>query len=516
MSLLGIDIGTTGCKALIFNLEGKVLSSAYREYPLLYSKEGWIELDPERVWHNTKEAIKSAVEGAKKDKVKALSLSSLGEAVTPLGKKGETLARSIIGFDLRGRESALWWEKRVGKSSLFKITGMPLNNTYTINKILWWKKKRKEVFKKAKKFLCYEDFAIFRLGLPPTIDYSLAARTMAFDIKEKKWSRKILNLSGIDEDLLPEVKPSGEIVGELPSKVARELSLPAGVKVVTGGHDQPAGALGSGIIKEGIAMDATGTVECVTAAFKKPILNQKMLRYNFCCYPHVVKDMFITLAFNFTGGSLLRWYRDVLGKEEVEEAKRKRKDAYEVIINKARKEPSALFVLPHFTTTGTPYFDPYSRGLILGLGLQTTKSDLIKAILEGITWEIKLNLELLSKAGVKISELRAIGGGAKSSLWLQLKADMYGKKLLSLNTSEAACLGVALLAGVAIGEYNSLEEAVRTTIRVRKVFTPDLGRQKEYQERLKTYLKLYPLVKGLKPLNPRLKSGRKAMSTSLC
>lgn len=496
--LLGIDIGTTGCKAIVFNEEGRMLASSYREYPLSYTVPGWIELDANLVWTKTKDAIKEVSNKvAKKDRIKSLSVSCLGEAVIPIGKNGQVLSGSIVGFDARGKEAVEFFDREIGKKKIFKITGQPLNNTFSINKILWWRDNRKDVFKKAWKFLCYEDFAYFRMGLPPTIDYSLASRTMAFDLHKKDWSETILKTSKINHEMLPTVKPSGEIVGEIPSSVANELGLPQGVVAVTGGHDQPCGALGAGVIKENIAMDATGTVECIAVSFRKPILTEKMLKNNFCCYPHVVKDFYITLAYNFTGGSLLRWFRDNFGQKELELAKKTGKDAYEILIAEAKKEPTDLLILPHFATSGTPYFDPKSTGAILGLSLETEKKDLIKAILEGITWEMKFNLKLLEKAGIKVKELRAIGGGAKSSQWLQLKADMFNKKVLSLNVSEAACSGTAILAGVAIGQFKSINEAVKIFVKSTGIYKPDVKIANIYEKKFQTYAKIYPAIKDI-------------------
>jgi len=279
--------------------------------------------------------------------------------------------------------------------------------------------------------------------------------------------------------------------------VAKELGLPKETLVVTGGHDQPCGALGAGVIKPGITMDAIGTVECITPAFQKPVINRKMLSNRFCCYPHVVPNQYVTVAFNFTGGSLLRWYRDQFGEKEVEIAQKTGQDVYDSLVQKISKEPSSLFILPHFTTTGTPYFDHHSRGAILGLALATTKPEVTKAILEGISYEIRLNIELLAQSGISVQEIRAIGGGAKSDIWLQIKSDLFGRKILSLNVTEAASLGVALLAGWAVGEYKSLEEAVKQTVKIKKTFQPNLKNKRIYDQKFKIYRQIYPLLKDL-------------------
>ena len=505
MSLLGLDIGTSGCKAVIFDLEGNILSRAYREYPLLYPREGWIELDPKLLLNKIEESIKEAtqVSKVKKDPVEAISISCQGEAFVPVDKQGNPLTNIPVSFDTRGKEFSQWWEERLGEEKVMSITGMPINSMFSLNKIMWFKKKYPEVYKKTWKFLCLEDFLIYKWGFPPTIDYSLASRTMAFNILEKKWSDEILSIAGLNKSLLPKTVPSGTSLGEIPSDIASRLSLPTGVIMVTGGHDQPCGALGAGVKEEGIAMDATGTVECIASVFKKPHLHQKMWVNNFACYPYVDSSLYITLAFNFSGGILLRWFRDTLGSEEREKAKREKKDVYSLLIEEAREEPSSLYLLPHFTTTGTPYMDAGSTGVILGLSLNTTKNELIKAILEGISLEMKQNLNLLEEAGIPVYELRAIGGGAKSKKWLQLKANIYKKKIVSLKVSEAACLGAALLAGVGKGKYNSLDEAIKETVKIKESFYPQKEETKIYEEKYQIYKDIYPT---LKDLNQRIKN----------
>ncbi len=497
LSLLGLDIGTTGTKAIVFNLEGDIISQAYREYPLIYPQPGWIELDSVMVWEKVKEAIREAAAGVDTDPIRALSVSTQGEAFVPISKNGEILDNSIVTFDNRATKIAERLGEKLDKMRIFEITGMPLSGVHTLNKVIWLRENKPEVYNNTWKFLCYEDFAFYKMGLAPAIDYSLAARTMAFDVRKKEWSPEMLKIAEVDVSLFPEAKPSGEVVGKLSDSVAYELGLPKGVRAVTGGHDQPCGALGSGVIEESVAMDAMGTVDCITAALNKPVFSKEMLKNNHACYPHVVRDMYITLVFNFTGGSLLRWFRDTLAYEEVEEAKRTGKDVYDIITGKIKDGPSNLYILPHFTMTGTPYMDPDSKGAIMGLTLASDKADIIKAILEGITYEMKLNLEYLEQGGVKVEQLRAIGGGARSEKWLQLKADMFGRPIVSLNISEAACLGTVLLAGTAIGEYSSVSEAVDQVVKIKEIFEPDPEKKRIYDEKFRIYAEIYPTIKDL-------------------
>jgi len=495
MSLAGVDIGTTGTKVTVFDIEGRTLGHAYREYPLNFPRPGWIELDAARVLRDAHDALAEAARKARGDPIRAISVSTLGEAAAPVDKNGRLIDRAIVGFDTRGHEECEKLDDRIGRARLFRRTGAPPNHTFTICKMMWLKRHKPAVFRKTWKFLLFEDLFFHSLGLPPAINYSLAARTMAFDIHKKRWAGEVLEAAGMDSDLFAVPAASGTVIGEIPEKTARVLGLRRGVIAVAGGHDQICGALGSGAIRTGLACDSTGTVECVTVAFDRAMVNDRMLKSNFCCSPHVVPGMYATLAYNFTGGSLLRWFRDVFASEEKTEALKTGRDAYDILLGRAAAEPTGLTVLPHFTTTGTPHFDHDSSGAVLGLRFDTTRAQFIRALLEGVSMEIRMNIELLHEAGVEVRELKAIGGGARSDYWLQLKADVFGRPVTALNVSEASGLGAAMLAGLAAGAYKTPGEAVAATVRPRKRYLPDIKRKQFYNDRLKAYRALYPALK---------------------
>lgn len=497
MSLLGIDIGITGCKAVAFNLQGKILAQAYREYPLLHPHPDWAELDVHLVWRRIQEIIKEVAEQTKSDPIQALSICSQGEAYTPVDRNGNLMANTPICFDNRAETFTHWLDEKLGRERIMQITGQPLSPMFSLSKILWLKKNHPEIYHKTWKFLCYEDLVIYKLGLEPTTDYTIAARTLCFDILKKNWSEEILQLTNIDVHKFPRVVPSGTLVGTIPAPVARELSLPDNVAVVTGGHDHPCGTLGAGVRKESVALESIGTVDCIAVVFKEPRLGNIMLKNGFPCYPHTIPEFYTTLAFNFTGGSLLRWFRDNLGKEEIDMARREGRDVYSVLIEKGGSAISPLFVLPHLTSSGTPYMDIQSAGAILGLSFNTTKGNIIRGILEGIALEMKLNLSILEKAQIPVKEIRAIGGGAKSREWLQMRADIYNTRIVSLNVSEAACLGAAILAGWGAGLFSSVDEAIKSTVREKEVFYPRPEKNELYQKKFEIYQQIYPALKNL-------------------
>ena len=497
MSLLGLDIGSTGCKATIIDYNGGKQNSAYREYTLENPEPGLEELNPGKVWQAVQEVIKESINRYQGEEIMAISISSFGEAAVPIDAKGNILHNSMMYIDKRGEEEIQHLKQRIDEREVFNITGVSLHPMYTLGKLMWLKKHKPAIYKKTWKLLLYADFILYKLGGNPVINYSLAARTMAFDIINKTWSDEILQAADIDKDKLPQPVPSGTKAGKIDEKLARNLGLPQNVLLVAGGHDQPCAALGAGIIKSGIAVDGMGTVECITTALDKPVISDQMAKANLVCSPHVKDDMYVTYAFNFTGGSLLKWYRDNFGYKEKQLAQKQGKDVYDILIDKAVDYPTDIYILPHFAGSGTPYMDTNARGAIIGLTLETEKSEIIKAVLEGITYEMMVNLECLDRAGIEIEELRAVGGGAKSDYWLQLKANMMGKKIVSLNISEAGTAGVAMLAGTAAGIYDSLEDAVDRLVKPKQEFYPDEKQYQKYQDKFEVYKKIYPHVKKI-------------------
>jgi xylulokinase len=497
MSLLGLDIGSTGCKAVAFNAEGQVLASAYREYAEVYPAPGWIELRPEEMWEAILTVLQEVAAQVRHDPPQALSISALGEAFTPLDRHGRPLYNTIVSPDTRAWRQAESWHERLGAWRVFQITGMPLHSSFTLNKIMWMRDERPEVHRQVWKYLLWPDLVFYRLGLEPRLDWSLAGRTMAFDVVNKCWSEEICAAADLSPELFATPIRPGEMVGELSPKAAELTGLPAGCLVVAGGHDQPMNALGAGVIREGMAVDGMGTVECITVAFNAPVLTETMLANNYCCYPHVYDDMYASLAFNYSAGSILRWYRDHFGRWHREQAAARGCDVYDLLLSDLPEGPTGLLLVPYFAGSGTPYLDALSRGALLGLSLHVDEKTFVKGLLEGICYEMRLNIERLAEAGVVIDRLRCTGGGAKSPVWLQLKADILGKPAVTINVTESGCQAGALLGGVAAGVYASAAEAVAQVVRERQVFEPRPDLHARYQEFYALYREVWPTIRDL-------------------
>lgn len=496
MALMGLDVGSTGCKAVVFDAEGNQLARAYREYPEIYPQAGWIELNPAQVWLGVQEVIREAA-AACGQPVQALSVSAMGETFTPVAADGSFLYNSIVSPDNRAVAQANWWQETLGAERVFEITGMPLHPSFTLPKIMWMAQERPEIHRQVWKYLLWPDLIFFKMGLEPRLDYSLAGRTMAFDVVAREWSQEMLQQAGLTSDLFARPIASGEVVGTLRGAAASALSLPDGCLVVAGGHDQPMNALGAGIIREGLAVDGMGTVGCITVAFEQPVLNETMRRLNYCCYPHVVPGLYCTIAFTYSSGSLLRWYRDNFCLAQRQAAEADGCDIYEMILTNLSEEPSGLFTLPYFAGSGTPYLDPLAKGAILGLTLSCDEKTFVKGLLEGICYELNLNISSLAQAGVPIERLRVTGGGSRSPVWLQIKADITGKEVVTLNASEGGCLAGAMLGGVAAGVYDSLTEAASVLVREKEAYTPDPARHARYQELFGLYIRVWPAIRDI-------------------
>lgn len=493
MSVIGLDVGTTGCKAIVFGNDWEILGQGKREYSILTPQTHWAEQDAELIWSLALESIAEAVSRCKSDPLEAMALSVQGEAVIPVDKQGKPLRHAILGMDTRTTEENKWLANTFGAEVLFNRTGMPMHTMNTLTKLLWLKKHEPTIWDSADQFLLYEDYFLRRLAGKASISHCLASRTQMYNLQSGYWAADILEKCGIEVERLSELSPAaGGVVGILDKAVASQMGVDSEVLIVSGGHDQACAALGSGVIKPGLAMVSTGTAEVVEVAMSSPVLNESLRRGNISVYRHVVPGLYLSMTLNHSGGLLLRWFRDTLCKDKVLEAERVGGDAYDLMLADARPGPTDLMVLPHFSGSGTPLLDTTSRGAFLGMTFATTQGDLAKAILEGLTFELRINLDLLKKSGITIEELHAVGGGARSDIWLQLKADICGMPLRVPRVTEAACLGAAVLASVGAGYYNSVDSAVHEAVGIDRTIAPH-GRDAEaYERRYEHYLELYP------------------------
>lgn len=498
MSLLGVDIGTTGTKAVVFDEAGHILASLYQDYPLYIPEPDQCELDPDEVWQAVTGVVKAASRDVqKKDPVRSIGISTLGDSVTPLDSAGNTLSTTVIGAaDRRALPQTAWIEEHVSREDIFMHTGAPLHAYSAIPKIMWFRENRPDIFERTHKFTGWQEIMHLRLGLEPAMDFSLASRTMLVDIRNEDWAEDLLQACGLSSSLLFPLARAEHVVGRLDRQHARPMNLEPGVTVVTGGFDQCCCTLGAGVVIPGMAANSVGTLESIIAVSDRYRLELPLLEGNYGCGIHVTAGSYFSLGYVTTSGAVLRWYRDELGIAEKMQAREMDADPYELIIDSTEDRPSPVYLLPYFAGTGTPWLDTKQKGALFGLTLDTQRSDIVKAMLDGICYEVRVNLETMKSAGIEISALRSIGGGTRSDRWMQLKADITGVPIEVTEVAEAGCLGAAFLAGLGCGVYSAPSD-IREIAVVKKVFETRQEHKRQYDERFEQYLELRERVKGL-------------------
>ena len=489
MSLLAIDVGTTGCKAGAFTEDGNCLKKAYQEYSPIHLRPGWAELDSRQVWSAVQEVIREVVVETKRDPVTALSVSAMGEAATPVGVGGEILDTCILSSDMRGAEYVDELKQSIDQLSFYRINPNIMGVNYTLPKIKWLKKHKPDVFDRTEKFLLWGGLVEFMLGCEPFIGYSHASRTLLFDLHREDWSDHLVELSDIDRGKLPACQPGGTLAGIVSDKIAERLGLPIGVKVVVGGHDQCCNALGAGIAEPGRAVDCIGTYECITPVFEGVPDPDAMLGIGLHVEHHVLPGLFVTFLYN-QAGSLIKWFRDTFAAERRDEV-----GIYEDLNAEMPPDPTKLFVLPYFEKTGSPGFVEDASGVIVGLKINTTRGEILKAFMESLTFYFAECTELMKRIGMDTSTFVATGGGAKSGAWLQIKADIFGVPFMRPLVAEAGLSGAAMLAGIGTGVFENAQQAIERFVKPGVVYEPDARRYEIYRERLALYAELFPLMR---------------------
>lgn len=495
MSLLGIDVGTTGCKAAVFAPDGRCLASAYREYATLHPRDGWAELDSRLVWSQVCAAIREVAVGAQHDPVTALSVSSMGEAVTPVSADRRILANCMLMSDSRGGEYVSAFTRAMDAAAFYRINPNILGAQYSFPKVRWIKDHQPDLYREAHTFLTWGDLVLFMLGGEAVTSYSLANRSLLFDIRAEDWSPQLLSLGGIEHEKLARPVRSGTISGTISAAMADALGLPRDVQLVVGGHDQACNALGAGIAQAGKAVCGIGTFECLTPVYDRIPEAATMLQHGLNVEHHILPGLYVSFLFN-QSGSLVRWFRDTFAaadKRLVEPGV----DLYGQLATEMPEAPTRLLVMPYFEVTGTPAFIGDVSGAIVGLQTSTTRGEILKAIMESVTLYFVSGLRGLAGLGIDLTSFTATGGGAKSDAWLQIKADIYGVPMLRPRVTEAGALGAALLAGSVTGVYRSPREAVAQCVHIERSFEPDPARHAQYRERQAVFDQLYPTLRPL-------------------
>ncbi len=495
--LLGIDIGTSGTKTVLFDEMGNTIASSVGEYPLYQPNIGWAEQDPEDWWMATCTTIKEVIykSGIDVSEIKGVGLSGQMHGAVLLDKDYKVLRKSIIWCDQRSSAECDQITSIIGKERLIEITANPALTGFTASKILWVKNNEPEVYAKVTKILLPKDYIRFRLTGEFATEVSDASGMQLMDIPGRKWSDEVLNKLGIEKSMLGKLYESQEVTGKVNNEASSLTGLKEGTIVVGGAGDQAAGAIGNGIVKSGVVSSTIGTSGVVFAFSENVSIDPKGRVHTFC---HAVPNTWHIMGVTQGAGLSLKWFRDNFCIEEKRTAELMDVDPYMLMDKEAERVAagcSGLIYLPYLMGERTPHLDPNAKGVFFGLSAKHEKPDMVRAVMEGVVYSLKDCLEIIKEMGVNVSEVRASGGGGKSPLWRQMQADVFGTEITTINSSEGPALGVAILAGVGAGIYSSVMEACDKVISVKTKQQADMAVNSKYNKYYDIYKRLYTSLK---------------------
>lgn len=496
--LLGIDVGTSGTKTVLFGTEGNTVASALSEYPLYQPHIGWAEQDPQDWWNAVTETISRVIRssGVNPSEIKGVGLSGQMHGMVLLDKSGSVLRPSIIWCDQRTQAECDQITELIGRDRLVEITANPALTGFTASKVMWVKNHQPELFKHIYKVLLPKDYIRYKLTGVFATEVSDASGTQFLDVPGRRWSEEVLVKLGFSPDWMPEVYESHEISGTVSAEAARLTGLKQGTPVAGGGGDQAAGAVGNGIIQPGVISSTIGTSGVVFASMDQVRMDPKGRTQTFC---HAIPDTWHVMGVTQAAGLSLQWMRTHFGGMERELADFMGVDPYILMDKEAeRANPGCdgLIYLPYLMGERAPHLDPYARGVFFGLTARHGRCEMIRSVMEGVAYSLRDCLEIIRDMQVPIREVRASGGGGKSPLWRQMQADVFQTPIAITNSKEGPALGAALLAGVGAGVYRDVNEACEKAIQVVKVQNPIEENIPVYEKYYEVYTDLYPALKG--------------------
>ena len=498
--LIGLDIGTTSVKAGIFEASGRQLAAVGQEYRIDHPAPDRAEIDAETYWEATAAAVRQALSVADADpaRVAAMAVSSQGETVIPVDASGRALGPAVIWLDNRALAEARELAERFGDAAVYDRTGVPsVTPTWTACKLLWWRRHEPGLFADARHFLLVEDFIIHRLSGRFVTEGGVQSTSLLYDIRSHGWWDAMLEAVGIGPERLPELVRPGAVVGTLSTEAASALGLPPGVRVVAGGMDQGAGAVGVGNVGSGVVSESTGGALTLQASVDHhggdPTRQTPV-------YVHSAADRYLYCPVCPTGGMALTWFRDQFGAEEVAEAARQERSAYDLLTALAvgvKPGAEGLTMLPHLMGAFSPEYEPEASGVFYGFTLHHGKPHFVRAVLEAVAFMLRRNLELLAGAGAQATQIRSHGGGSRSALWNQIKADACGLPVITLEGDDAAVRGDAMIAGVAAGIFPDLSAACSAMVTLKDRYEPDPATRAAYDDAYDRYLRLFDALRPL-------------------
>ena len=496
MPLLGIDVGTGGTRAVLVNSHGRVIGAATAEHaPMSSPRIGWAEQSPEDWWSAACQAIRECLAKSRTQAgdVSAIGLTGQMHGLVLLDANDQVVRPAIIWCDQRTEQECRDITARVGAERLIELTANPALTGFTLPKTWWVRRHEPELWAQVRSLMLPKDYVRFRLTGERAIDVADASGTLMFDVVHRRWSKEMLEISEVAEAFLPKALESPEISGYVHQEGANQVGLCPGIPVVAGAGDQAAGAVGMGIVKPGAVSATIGTSGVVFAATSAPVLEPRGRIHTFC---HAIPNRWHVMGVTQGAGLSLRWFRDQFGAGADH-----RRDPYDRLAEEAAKTPpgaDGLLWAPYLMGERTPHLDPHARGALVGITAQHTRAHVIRAILEGVAFSLRDSLTLFREIGVPIESIRLGGGGARSPLWQQIQADIYGMPVDLIEADEGGAYGAALLAGVGCGTWSSVETACESAVCVAKRVQPNPTTAARMDLQYAEYRKLYPALRQIR------------------
>jgi xylulokinase len=495
--LVGLDVGTTSIKAVVYDPTGAALARATRPTPTHSPRPGWASYDAEELWSVSCAVLQEALSAVpSREAVRGIAVASVGEAVVPLAADGTPTGETIVWYDTRTQPQAEWLDRVIGKDRLFAITGVSLQPIFSLCKLLWLKQERPADWARTTRAHFVADYIAFRLSGASMTDYSLASRTLMFDLHRQEWSGEILEAAGIGSDVLAPLAPGGTAIGTVTAAASAATGLPRTCVVSTGGHDHVCGALAAGVTRPGQMLNSLGTAEAVFLPLAGPIVDPAAGREGFAQGAHVIGGMAYCFAGQYTSGACVSWVRQLVSGPGDP-------PSYETLFAEAGAAPAGSLgtcFLPHLRLANPPYDDPRSRGAFVGLNADVGRGALVRAVLEGLAFESNASYEALLRypEASRAAEIIAIGGGTRNQLLMRIKATVMGQPITVVEAEEATALGAAVLGGLGAGVYRDVDDALATLAYGRHVIEPVAADAPMYDAVYRrVFLPLYPAVRDL-------------------
>ena len=497
--LLGIDIGTSGTKTVLFDRDANPITAKTFEYPLYQEQNGWAEQEPEDWWNAVVQGVQAVLQASGVDvaDIKGIGLSGQMHGLVMLDENGEVLRRSIIWCDQRTGEEVEDMNRMLGAEKIIQITANPAVTGFTAAKILWVKKHEPELYAKCAHILLPKDYIRYKLTGEYATEVSDASGMQLMDVAKRTWSDEILEGLGIEKRLLGKMYESQDVTGEVHQEAAALTGLAAGTIVVGGAGDNPAAAIGTGIVSQGKAFTTIGTSAVVYAVSDRMALDPKGRVHTLCAS---VPGKWTVMSCTQAAGLSLQWLRNHVCAPEMAEAAEKGVDPYEIMTAEAARVPigsEKLIYLPYLMGERSPHNDPSARAAFIGMSMDSTREDMTQAVLEGVAFGLRDSLEVARSIGVNPERTKICGGGAKSPLWRKIIANVMNMKVDLIESEEGPGYGAAILAAVGCGVFDSVEEAAKKLVKVTGTEEPDSELVQKYEERYQEFKKLYPALKGI-------------------